>query len=139
MVVTTKLNNGHSVLGRFANGQVKAFTYANRAQADRKAEEVGGDVRRFVGRPFYIVMDLIEGGVEGTPNTRRATTLGRCAYAGGAACKPTLDPVLMATHVGRSVGDARTALEFDAWKDGWIRASLAESAKRRRRRPAECS
>lgn len=77
-------------------------------------------------------MDLVDERVDGSAKTKRAGTLEHCAYASDVECDPTQDPVFMATQVDRSAGDPRTAPERDAWKGGWIRASLAAAAKRRR-------
>lgn len=61
---TTKLNNGATVLAdekHSFNGKPYAKTYANRTQAERKANDlrnqgVSCHVRQF-SRPFYVVVD----------------------------------------------------------------------------------
>ena len=51
----TKMINGVEVLSKVYEGMVCAVTYANRTQAQKKAEELGGEwaVYHF-GRPFYV-------------------------------------------------------------------------------------
>jgi len=60
-MVTTKLNNGATVVGKVVKGRVWAYTFANRTQAERCAERCrteGHDVfvTNFMGRPFYVVV-----------------------------------------------------------------------------------
>ena len=56
-MLTKKLNNGAEVLAKMYKGEPSAVTYANYTQAEKKAHEmgVGWGVRRFFGRPFYVV------------------------------------------------------------------------------------
>jgi len=82
---TTRLSNGAIVLLNEKTGH--AFTYSNRTQAQRKAAEVGGEVIRAGGRPFYVRMpddgapitmrveaDMVES-IDPTGEQRRAGSL----------------------------------------------------------------
>ena len=52
---TTVLNNGITVLGKTYKGRICAVTYANRKQAQKKADELGvGWAVYHFGRPFYV-------------------------------------------------------------------------------------
>ena len=52
---TTVLNNGITVLGKTYKGRICAVTYANRTQAQKKADELGvGWAVYHFGRPFYV-------------------------------------------------------------------------------------
>lgn len=53
---TTKLNNGAEVLAKDYKGNLYAFTYSNRTQAENKAIELGKEwaVYKGLGRPFYV-------------------------------------------------------------------------------------
>jgi len=52
-MITVKLNRGTIVLGKLHKGEPCALKYANRAQAKKKADEVGGVVYHWRG-PFYV-------------------------------------------------------------------------------------
>ena len=121
-MLTVKLNNGRFVLGRLVEGDKWPYQYSNRTQADRRATEVGGHVRQFAGRPFYIAMDVVDEVEAAAANTTRARSLGACAFVAGCACVPASDEVLMRTLADRQVGDSRTSVELAAWTEGWQHA-----------------
>jgi hypothetical protein len=125
VLVTVKLNNGHFVLGRLIEGKAEAFQYANRTQANQRAEEVGGVASQFRSPSFYVLMDAVDEDVGAQANSRRAGVLGVCAFAMGVSCVPALDPVLMATLSGRRLADPRSIAEMKAWTEAWTQANLA--------------
>ena len=51
---TSKLNNGIAVAAREIGGQMYAYTFSNRTQAEAHAEKVGGEVRQFRSPVFYV-------------------------------------------------------------------------------------
>ena len=53
--LTTKLNNGRTVLAKYYEGRLCSVGYANRTQATKKLRELGDgwDIYQ-PGRPFYI-------------------------------------------------------------------------------------
>ena len=51
-MLTVTLRNGLVVLGKLYKDQPCAITYANRTQARRAAERIGGTVHGW--RPFYV-------------------------------------------------------------------------------------
>lgn len=57
MILTTKLHNGTIVLAKMYKGEPEPKHYSNRTQAERAAKEVNGVVKRFMGRPFYVVLE----------------------------------------------------------------------------------
>ena len=54
-IITATLNNGLTVLGKYRQGEITAIAYANRTQARKKADEVGGIVYHRQG-PFYVAL-----------------------------------------------------------------------------------
>ncbi len=54
-MITTRLDNGLTVLGKLYKGEVTALAYANRTQARKKADEIGGTVYHRQG-PFYVAL-----------------------------------------------------------------------------------
>jgi len=53
-MITTKLNDGQTVLAKRYKGKVSAFTFANRKQAEKRVEKLGGG--EIIGTcPFYVV------------------------------------------------------------------------------------
>ena len=52
-MITVTLNNGVTVLGKYRQGYLSAIAYANRTQARKKADEIGGTVYHRQG-PFYV-------------------------------------------------------------------------------------
>lgn len=53
------LNNGRVVLAKVYKGDLCALTYANRTQAQRMADRIGGDVLHFAySGPFYVAPPL---------------------------------------------------------------------------------
>ena len=51
--ISVTLRDGTMVLAKLYEGAPSALTYANRTQAQRAAESIGGDVIQR-GRPFYV-------------------------------------------------------------------------------------
>lgn len=61
---TITLRNGQTVIAKQTKFGLFPSTYANRTQAERKAEQlradgINADVAQFLGRPFYV---RLEGG-----------------------------------------------------------------------------
>lgn len=60
-MLITKLNNGVTVMAKMTKDGLVALGYSNRTQADRKAATLpGATVRRFMGRPFYVVIPAVD-------------------------------------------------------------------------------
>jgi len=55
--LTTRLNDGRTVLAKMYEGEPYAVTYANRTQAAKRVALLGPGwyVGRGLGRPFYVV------------------------------------------------------------------------------------
>lgn len=53
-MITTKLNNGVTVLAKTYKGQIYPMTFANFTQAKAAAARNGSDDVRCYGRPFYV-------------------------------------------------------------------------------------
>ena len=51
---TSKLNNGIAVAAREIGGQMYAYTFSNRTQAEAHAEKLGGEVRQFRSPVFSV-------------------------------------------------------------------------------------
>ena len=51
---TAKLNTGITVAAREIKGEMYAYTFSNRTQAEAHAEKVGGEVSQFRSRVFYV-------------------------------------------------------------------------------------
>ncbi len=58
IILTTKLNNGTVVLAKSTKYGIFAVTYANHAQAKRKAEGIAGAyvAHPMFGRVFYVAL-----------------------------------------------------------------------------------
>lgn len=59
-ILTTKLNNGLTVLAKMYKGELCAMTYSNRKQASTKVAELGEGwyVSKGLGRPFYVAYNV---------------------------------------------------------------------------------
>lgn len=54
-MLTYKLNNGQTVIAKETKYGVRPVTYANRTQAQRKADQIGGGVYHpCLSRAFYV-------------------------------------------------------------------------------------
>ena len=53
-MLLAKLSNGRTVVGKVSDGRVTPKTYANRTQAARAAAQIGGEVLKGFGRPWYV-------------------------------------------------------------------------------------
>lgn len=58
-IQTVRLRNGPEVLAKASGGELVAIKYTNKTQAEEKAKRLGPGwtVRRFTGRPFYVVKE----------------------------------------------------------------------------------
>lgn len=53
-MLTYKLSNGAKVLARQQDGRIEPYRYMSMAQAQKRAQEIGGEVIRPT-RTFYVV------------------------------------------------------------------------------------
>ena len=59
----TIIVKGYRVLAKTYKGELSALRYANRTQAEKKANEVGGTVLRY-GRPSFLIALNFVGTIE---------------------------------------------------------------------------